>query len=485
MAVALCLTSAVRAEESPGAPIGDTASALPGIARVGIPGTGPARFAAAGTLGYGFTEAQSAADGAHHRVSGTAAVAVAPVPALELGLRFDERYDHHPDDGRGAHGTFIGDPRLSVRAGKAFDAFRLGAEVQAWVPGKSAPSLAFDATTVDLAALAAFVPKSGPRFAIRAGYRLGDGAKAAPDPTRLRFGDRLALGLSQFDAVLAGLGVSYPLGRTEILGEVSSDILVGTGAPGVVDSPIRVTAGVRHGLSSALALEVLAEVSPSGRPNLGANAPFVPVEPRASLLAGLRYRLPFGSTEPATTEREPAPAPSTAPPPAPTPTTASFVLKVSGPDGPIEGANIEVHAGDVTRQGQTAADGTFQIEGIPPGDAKVVVTAEGFATVEQNTRLDGGKGPDLALALTPTGPAGEIRGLVRSFGGKGLGASVRVDPLGVEAKTDSEGAFTLAVPPGDYEVTIHAERFKEQRRKIHVDKNGVTILNVELFEAKR
>src|SRR5690242_13001286 len=73
--------------------IGDTAWALPGIVRVGVPASGPRRFAAAGSAGYGFTEGQGSGDGAHHRLGGSVAAAVAPLPLLELALRFDGRYD--------------------------------------------------------------------------------------------------------------------------------------------------------------------------------------------------------------------------------------------------------------------------------------------------------------------------------------------------------------------------------------------------------
>jgi hypothetical protein len=82
-------------------------------------------------------------------------------------------------------------------------------------------------------------------------------------------------------------------------------------------------------------------------------------------------------------------------------------------------------------------------------------------------------------------PQGEVRGLIRSFNGKGLAAAIRVEPIGVETKADAQGAFTLAIPPGDYEVIIRADHFKDQRRKVHVYLNGVTILNAEMFEGRK
>jgi hypothetical protein len=132
-----------------------------------------------------------------------------------------------------------------------------------------------------------------------------------------------------------------------------------------------------------------------------------------------------------------------------------------------------------------AGDGTYRVDAVPPGSAKVAVTAQGFAAVEQTVDV----GPETAkvpleIRLKALAPSGQIRGLVRSFAGKGLPATIHVDPTGTEAKADAEGAFTIDVPPGSYEVTIRASRFKEQHRKVHVDQNGVTVINAELFEGK-
>src|SRR5260221_4287904 len=64
-ALALALVaspSALRAEEvAPATRIGDTGWALPGIVRVGVPGIGPRRFAAAGAVGSGAPAGQRSA----------------------------------------------------------------------------------------------------------------------------------------------------------------------------------------------------------------------------------------------------------------------------------------------------------------------------------------------------------------------------------------------------------------------------------------
>jgi hypothetical protein len=480
MAVAL-LAGTAHAEEKV---VGDTTSALPGIVRVGVPGSGVRRVAFAGNAGYGYTEAQNAADGAHHRVFGGLAVGVAPIPLLEFGLRFDGRYDRHPDDS-----GLVGDPRLMARAGgRVGGGFRMGGEVVAWFPGNDAPSLVMSATTVDLGFLTAWsAAGGGPTVAMRAGFVLDNSHNAATEPNRFRFGDRLSLGLSDFNAVPVGLGLSVPVSRTEVLAEASAAFLVGSGAPPISESPIRATAGIRHPLSDLFSLLALLEVSASGRPAIGPSAPLVPIEPRFSGLIGLSYRLPFDKPEPApaTDQQPPKTGPESTPAPAAA-APASVVVIVRKPDGtPASDAVVIVRVDKFEKRAEPAADGKFKIDGIPEGDGEVEIAAEGTETVKKPVHFGAGSTQDVDVGLSQAMPQGEVRGLIRSFNGKGLAAAIRVEPIGVETKADAQGAFKIDVPPGDYEVIIRADRYKEQRRKVHVDQNGVTVLNAEMFEGKK
>jgi uncharacterized membrane protein len=75
-----------------------------------------------------------------------------------------------------------------------------------------------------------------------------------------------------------------------------------------------------------------------------------------------------------------------------------------------------------------------------------------------------------------------VRGVVRSFGGQGLSAKVRVMPLGTEGATDASGAFQIDVPPGAYEVTIESDGYETQTRQVKVEQQGVVILNADLVK---
>jgi hypothetical protein len=442
----------------------------------------------AGAAGYGYTEPQGDGDGAHHRAFGSAAVGVVLLPALELALRFDGRYDWHPDDGQGAHGAGVGDPRLVARYGGALGdgSFTLGVEAVAWVPGQNAPSLSFDATTLDGRLLAAFTPKKGPIVAGLIGFRWDNSAAAAPDKNRLRPGDRLVLGLSDSNALLAGVGVSFPLGNTEILGEATADFLIGPDAPDLGSSPIRLTGGVRHAVSSALALEALVDVSLSGRPSIAPSAPLVPIEPRFAITLGIRYRLPFEQQKDATPPPDPAKTDELKPVAvAAAANEGPLVVAVVGPDGaPVKGASVEVVSGETHSPAEPAEKDTYRAAAVPFGDVKVVVKAEGFVGAEQPVHHAPGATKPAGVRLEAAVAEGQLRGLIRSFSGKGLGATIRVEPLGKEVKADPQGNFAVDLPPGDYEVTVTLQGFKPQHRKIHVDQNGVTVLNAELFEGK-
>src|SRR6185295_14127727 len=127
------------------------------------------------------------------------------------------------------------------------------------------------------------------------GYRIDRSSAASPDLRGVRAGDRLALGLSDFDAGLAAIGAAYSIGRSRWFAEISSDILLGSGAPAFLESPLDVAAGARYPLNDSWTLELLASASPSKRPALTAADPLILVEPRLTALAGIRVHWPLAT----------------------------------------------------------------------------------------------------------------------------------------------------------------------------------------------
>ena len=446
--------------------------ALPGLYRVGIASAAPA--AVAGTLGYGYTEPQDAHDGGHHRFSLRAAAAFPVVPWLSLGPVLDARYDVHPDDS----GAVV-DPALQARASAKVGRFQLGGELYAWLPGAESLSTMLRGTSLDLRGL--FATMAGPvRVASLLGFRLDNTGVTARDPAALSHGDRVALGVSDFDSVLLGLGVGVPVSGTELLGELSANVLVGRGAPAFRQSPLRLAAGVRRGVARNLSVEVMAVTSLSAKPDLSPQAPLVPNEPRFSLFGGVRYQFLPPPAAPVT-PREPAP-------------TGAAVLRVT--TAPLEVAvldeqgaavpepNASVTVGGVRRALTCDATAHCRSEQVSPGAALVHIEAPGFEPGERAVSVSAGVPVTLEVRLVAV-PRSQVRGTVRSLDGKALSASVRVEPVGKAATVDASGAFTLDLPPGGYAVVVEATGYNSQRRHVQVEPQGVVILNVELTKKSR
>jgi hypothetical protein len=314
------------------------------------------------------------------------------------------------------------------------------------------------------------------RLASLAGYRFNHGAPAGSDAAHLSPGDRLALGLSEFDAVLLGLGAGVWIGRSELLCEISADVLVGSDAPAFSQSPLRLAAGVRRGVARGLSLELLAVGSLSQQPDLSASAPLVPNEPRFSLFASVRYQfLPE------------APPPSR-PVPAPTPAQSAILrLEVTVLDdqgAPVTSPAVFVTGADERRDLTCDPAGHCVIEDAKAGDLVVHVEVPDFERVERAVKLQAGVPAKLEVRLVALAPPSQLRGVVRSLDGKAVTARVRLEPLGTEATVDDKGTFQLDLPPGGYDVVIEAAGYVTQRRHVQVEPKGVVILNAELVRAR-
>jgi hypothetical protein len=442
--------------------------ALPGIYRVGVARTAPA--AVAGTLGYGYTEPQSEADGAHHRLSLRAAAALPVAKWLSIGAIFDGRYDKHPDDSGG-----VIDTAVQARASTTLGRFQLGGGVLGRLPGAESLSMMTRSASVEGQALLA--TDVGPvRIASLAGYRFNRGEAAGSEAAHLSSGDRLALGLSEFDAVLLGLGASAGLGKTELLCEVSADILVGSNAPSFSQSPLRVAAGARRAVAPRLSLELLAVGSLSKQPDLSAGAPLVPNEPRVSVFAGVRYQ--FLPPPP------PAPLPPTPPPPVQVPSARLEVTVLDDQGTPLANPTVFVTMGSERRGLGCDTAGHCTIDDAKPGDLVVHVAAPEFEPTDRAIQVQAGVPAQLEVRLVLVPPPSQLRGVVRSLDGTIVPAHVRVEPLGTEATIDDKGSFQLDLPPGGYDVVIEAAGYVPQRRHVQVEPKGVVILNAELVKAR-
>jgi hypothetical protein len=502
---ALAVPRVAHAEDSDETPrMGVASNGLRGFARTALP-ISPIELSVAGSAGYGFTESIDPIDGAHHRVNGVLSVGVAPLPFLSFALTLDGRIDLHPDDSElnpdpddgegGPYGGSVGDPRLLARIGHALNPdLSIGADLTIWFPGNQAPSYEPGATSADLRALFAYAPRqTGIRFLSAAGFRLDNSGASAPDTSRLRFGDRIAIGLSDSHAVLAALGVGYRFTELELFSELSADLLVGGKAPELLASPLRATLGARYDLSRAWAFEITSTASLSKRPEITATSPLVPIEPRVSALIGLRFNM--GLSEPkddfvAPDEPAKKEQPVNVEPATPTPAAHAVVSGVLTDDGgePLPEVVLKIRdSSGEEREVITDAEGHYEIPAMPLGPATFEANAIGFEAQTWDAEVVADMPPLEAKKLVAKTTIGVLRGLIRSFASEPIeGAEV----VAVETKSNkatriesnAEGEVEVELPPGRYRVTIRASGFRPHTRNMKIAANNVAILNVDLRE---
>ena len=463
-----------------GANVGHTSAALPGLLRVSTAHEAETGLSVALSGGYGYTEGVLGIDDAHHRALGTVAVGFQPFSWLGASLKLDGRIDRH-SGGTGDGGGLAGDPRLFLRGSWDFDLIGAGVQIVGWFPGKKAPSIDFGATSFDFLLLGSLkVPELPLLLAANAGFRLDRSANAAPDADILSPEDRLALGVSESNAVLLGFGLSYRIDAVELLADWTWSVLVGDLAPPPAASPMLLSGGARWSITDdeAFQLTAMLQVAPAGRPIVDPIYPLVPVDPLVSGIVGLNYRPPVASAPVHRAPPPPPPPPPIAPPP-PQPTTGTFLGRVTNTDGaPLLGARVTVETATGSRT-VVATDGSFELERLPVGSVRVRIEADGYDSLELSVRISPA-GNELEVSLKPALPSGQLKGIVRSSRGSPLPAKIKIDPLGLELTADADGGFEVSLPPGAYWVSVEMPGYRRQRKRVKVARDDVVVLNLEL-----
>lgn len=455
--------------------VGDGAWASPALGRVLVASERAPGVSLAGLAGWAFTEDVLGEGDSHHRALGSVAIAGRPLRWLTIGLRADGRWDHHLVGGNDDESA-VGEPRLLLRGDVSLGSgVSLGLAAIVLVPGAGAPSLAFEATTLDLRALFSFLPEGSPiGLALDVGYRFDGTARAVSRAMgTVPFGraDLVSLGASDSDALLLGAGVRVPIDETELFGEVSSDVLLFSG---LAASPVRLAAGVRAPLvPNLLSFLGQVEVGLGGRLPVDRAGALVPIEPRVALTVGLLLSPSFGG-DPAPVETVEEGAEDVDG----EGTVSALTGRILDPSGsPIAGAVVRIEGGEATT---TSAEGAFTLTDVP-SDAELIVEAEGYVPQRiAAAAIHEGEGMESAITLSRDLPSGALRGLVRSRRGRALSATITVEPGTLSATTDADGVFEIELPPGRYEVTIEAEGHERQRRTVEVEVDGVTVINADL-----
>jgi hypothetical protein len=145
-------------------------------------------------------------------------------------------------------------------------------------------------------------------------------------------------------------------------------------------------------------------------------------------------------------------------------------------------------AGGEMRDAITDAHGQYTFQWVPIGPATIEVNATGFQAQTWDIEVTADMPPEGERALTPKTDTGVLRGLTRTFQSEPLRAQILVrDRRGRTVATREsadDGHFELELAPGAYDVTISAKGYRTHRRSVKVEANGVSILNVDMREAK-
>jgi hypothetical protein len=477
---ALLLPSSVVQSQSRETSTGIADDAMPGILRVDDALPAPSGIALSVGSGYGYTGAELDDGDTHHRGSGRLVVSYPVLPALSVALRFDGRYDKHQGTVGGSDDGWVGDPRLIGRFQHTFsDTLSAGLQLGFWAPSSDVPSIDIDALSIEgVGALTYSAPTGAYHVSLNAGYRVDRSAASVEESERLSLADRLSLGLSDFNAVLFGVGASYKVGKAELLAEWSLDYLHGKGKPSFSQSPMRIGAGARFPLTDTVALFGQADFRLSSVDAAEVMTSLLPFEPKIQALFGMNMR--FGADKPPVQEQIIVVDDKKDDVPPPPPPTMPFQGVIKSGGTPVANASLVLRDKDGNEKtGQTGADGSFTIDEVLLGAVTLTIKADGFEDKQETVNLAEGS-VAVEISLEAVLPPGQLRGLVRSFKGKGLKAELRIMPSNQTLETAADGSFELDLPPGDYDVTVTVQGFKEQTRQIHIDDGGVTIMNVDL-----
>ncbi|MDH5491024.1 MAG: carboxypeptidase-like regulatory domain-containing protein [Myxococcales bacterium] len=513
----LLLLTTLLAAPAAAQPLGEGEDGLPGVLRVGAIVDSPGWAGGGLSAGYEFTEGVLGQGEGHHRLTAHFQGGVMPLRWLGVGLSLRTRYDWTNggmDDGDRAK---VAEPRLAIRAGRVFGALGVGAQLGLWLPGSDAEAGVFDGLSLEGAGL--FTLRSGPLLLTgRLGYRLDRSGASAPNADALSRSDRLALQVSDSDALLLGLGMSYGIDAVELLFEATWDHLLGAAAPPSSQGPIVLSAGFRWWATDGVQLRGFLFGSPSARPEVDRGRDLVVIEPRFGMQIGVLFRSPLEPAAAPEGEPEGAGVRHSPPPPLPdpevvagsgggeeaiveppptAPQTGTVRGIVRSPAGPVEGARVRARIGEETDASEPEETGTdeqgrFELAGLPAGPGILWVDSQGLRMNRQHIEITPGGTLEVRVELEPGLPIGEIRGIVRGADGSAVRATIRVQPRGrfrggasIEFRNDPDGAFAVEVRPGIYRISVYAQGHAAQRRRVVVEEHGVTLVNVDLLRSRR
>ena len=497
--------AAAPAPTAPGAPSGGEAvetgwGALPGGLHVAAADDVPTGQVVVSALaGFGYRKGLLGPGHRFGRVLGDLAAAYAPIPHLALALALDGRYDRHYGLAPSGDDGYVGDPRLLVRYTLTSGRVHLGAQVGLWVPGKTAPSVAGSAISVDAQVVATLAAGPG-RLSLDVGYRLDNSAKSVDGVDMLSLQDRVSLGVSDFDEVFGGVHYAIPLaaGKAYVGLEASIEAFVGSSARASLAEGRQLLRGtLTAGYRIAPAWTLMAFVEGARSPGIeiaqvtAGEIPLVPYEPVITGGVGLQAHFGGpkhgGGTSTITTNDHPKDIEIIE--------YADVAGQVSDDTGaPVVGARVTVTLKNHTGTGATDDKGAYAVAKLPIGKtvggattlddtaAAVAVEVDGKKPGRATLVLVTGGNTVPKIVLDPVLPPGQLRGIVKSLAsGKPIAnAQITVTPGGKTIASGADGTFQVDLAPGSYKITVTATGLANQELDVTIDPNGVSLKNIDM-----
>ena len=142
--------------------------------------------------------------------------------------------------------------------------------------------------------------------------------------------------------------------------------------------------------------------------------------------------------------------------PGPTPTASVSGVVTAASGALVEGASVTIGSATAT----TDADGRFELDGLPVGNATITTSAPLFDSKSESVALIEGENTH-DVVLTPT-PTATLSGVVTAATGEVVeGATVQVGSR--TATTGADGAFELSnLPVGNAAIITNAPRFDQR-----------------------
>ena len=433
------------------------------------------------------------------RTTGRFAIGFAPHELISIALSLDGRFDKHTGDAAGSDDDgYVGDPHLLIRAAKASGTLHFGGQVDLWVPGKDAPSVAASAISVAASGLISLAAGPG-LLSFNAGFRIDNSAKSVDQPTLLSVQDRVSLGVSEFHAVVGGAQLGIPVGDKAYVGaEGQIDVFVGSGETPMGSSSAHEAPSplVRFGVSGGYHINkswtVLAYLAGARVPKIVAadisanDIKLVPYEPTFSFGVGLQGR--FGGPD-TNVHKRPDPGMIDVP------IFASVDGEILDEAGkPVVGAKVTVKTSTYEGTGVTDDKGTWRVDKLPIGKqvkgvdtitdpvGEITIDVSNKKPVKVTVNLKPGDNKADRISLEPVLPPGQLRAVVRNANtGKPIGgATVKIEPGGQSVTSAADGQFSIDLAPGTYKITASSPGLKDQELDVTIDPNGVAIKIIEL-----